>query len=777
LQRLGGLIVLTMIAAALAAAGVEAQPTLKDENTMVWEGRDCRPLDEEGVYWYETQGVGDTPMPVPRLNAAQIIERFGMHPPVRLRLLDWVDCSKTDHGFKDRGKSRVIEIGGTPYRVTSPDSFDAFWYYLKCQPTPGKPHLVVAQLINDRERYTTVSLTVPEDSVWAAPYAGEEEFTPENQEGHLSITRDIGGNVYTGREYPTDGRPFYYPMIYYPWGQQVRVTVTGNPNAEKDDPANGAAVARLWIFDILDPLSERLPTITPPDNGPERRIGLYMPHAWYLIGHYGVPSRTPEERRVALNAAMDYLRFCGLNTLYYHAINGSDMANVAWYHSQYYDMNQADLFQELLPLARDKGITVVPILAPLNRNKRTDQAGWSDDSLQIDYKGGRTLANPDPLRPEVQDWFINVLVEMAEKCRDYPNVPGIAFRVNGKIGTCYAGSGMEFCGQYNGYSPWDLAQFKQDTGLDVPARAPQAYQWLRDNAWDRWIDWRCQRMHDLWVRARDAVQAVRRDYLLIVQCDLPSEWPGYNIEWVNGTAPRELMRHHGYDPVLFKNEPGILISRGMMINADRFWGWAPPNVNAWAHKAFNYAPGVIECYQTPAGQAVEFYHNYWEEGAGGDNPAAKHPDFEFGDWLRTATGAPLGRYYYEPVTYSIRAANVNTMLFMAWERASIGHEHDLRRFAKAFRALPMVEPRKFEGTVEGDVAEGLSVSWYDDRLGVINDTGESRRITISWKAPRNDNWRLFDLSTDQMIANGKGGQISATLTLDAHDLKTLMVVW
>lgn len=766
---------LTMLAASLPTGCAGAQPKLKDANTLVWQGVEYRPLDEEGVYWCEVEGTEGSPLPTPRLTAAQMVQRFGLHPLVRCRLMDWVDCSKTDHDFKDRGESRVLEIGGTPYRVTQADDFDYFSYYLKCRPTPGKPHLVVVQLINDRERYTTVSLTVPEDSVWAAPYAGEEKFFPKNQEGDLSITRDIGGNVYTGREYPIDGKPFYYHMLYYPWGERVRVTITGNPNAEKKDPANGAAVARLWIFDILDPLSERVPSITPPENGPERRIGLYFPQAWYIIGHFGAPSRTPAMRRVALSACMDYLRFCGLNTVYYHAVNGSDMAGVAWYESKYYGMNQADLFRELLPLARDAGITVVPILTPLNRNDRTNKAGWSDDSLQMDYKGERSHAHPDPLRPEVQEWMIGVLVEMAEKCRDYPNVPGIAFRVNGKLGTCFAGSGTEFCGQHNGYSPWDLAEFKQDTGLDVPPRAPEAYEWLRANAWERWIDWRCRRMRDFWLRARDAIRAVRRDYLLIVQCDLPSEWPGCNIEWVNGTPPRELMRHHGYDPVLFRDEPGILISRGMMINSDRFFSWAPPGVNRWAHKAFNYAPGVIECYQTPAGQAVELYHNYWEEGGAGENDTP-HPDFEFGHWLRTATGAPLGRYYFEPATYSIRAANVHTMLFMAWERASVGHEHDLRRFAKAYRALPVVEPREFEGKVEGD-AEGVWVRWFEDRLCVLNDSGQSRRVTVSWPAPRDGNWRLFDLSTDQVIARGKGGEISASLTLDGHDLKTLMVVW
>jgi hypothetical protein len=105
---------------------------------------------------------------------------------------------------------------------------------------------------------------------------------------------------------------------------------------------------------------------------------------------------------------------------------------------------------------------------------------------------------------------------------------------------------------------------------------------------------------------------------------------------------RELFRDHGYDPNLYTGEQGISIQRGMMVASDRyFYHYGPPiGMNPWAHKAFNYAPGVAESYTTKEPNSVEFYQNYWEE-----DP---HPDNQYGATMRTATPVAAKNYYYEP---------------------------------------------------------------------------------------------------------------------------------
>ncbi len=608
------------------------------------------PIDDEGVYWVEADSLQGVAAPI------SSYARRMPHDAVPCRLVDFVDCSQTDHEFVDDSKSHVVTLAGRPFRLTdSGVELSWFSYQLATRPRPGRPHLLVAELINDRERYTTVTVSVPKGLPWAAPYTGEESFQPDCMEPD-GYHPDVGACVYTGREYPTDGRPFNFCMLVYPKAAALKVTISHRGNEQWHDELNGAAVSRLWLFEIPgrlprlrgdepeeaadDAVSHPQQTLTPSlsrrerglvtspprrgrpagtgegarGSGEKRRVGLYFPHPWYLCAHFGVPSRTRAQRLQSLRSAVEYLRFCGVNLLQFHVINGSDTASRAWYDSELYRPLQGNLLEELLPLCEEADIEVRPIVAPIftdlkgaaTHSDEPSERGFTRLSLQVPHTGeafssGMGKPAPDPLRPEVGDWLIKCLTEIAARCRPFRCVRMIGLRVNGKIGLCYTGASEEFCGQHSGYSGWDIAQFEQDTGLTVsPAEGQTAYDWLQANAWEEWLQWRCVRMCGLWLRARDALQEVRPDLKLLVACDLPSEVPGYNIEWPAGETPRDLLRHHGYDPALFVDDEGILIQRGMMVNSDRFYtSWGPPfGENVWAHKAYNYADGQQQCFIT-----------------------------------------------------------------------------------------------------------------------------------------------------------------------------------
>lgn len=705
-----------------------------------------RALDSTGTYWCRAdEAGGELPTPRPAVSPA----RFDPAEAVRCRLVDLIDCRRNDHGFVDDGKSRVWHHGGRWWRLTD-HRRDLSWfsYVLHCRAKPGRPQLLVAELLNDRERYTTLTLTAPEGFVWASPYAGEESFKPANMEGD-GVRQDIGTCVYTGREFPCDGKPFLHSFLFYPKCDRIKLTVSHSGVEEHDDPFNGAAVSRVWVFDVV---SEQLPPALPPgaprSTAGGRRLGLYVPHAWYLYGHYGLPARTRDQRVASLQAFVEYLRFCGVNLLEFHVINGSDTASRAWYEgSKFYRPLQGDLLAELLPLCEAADIQVVPLIAPifppreaLTREK-PDEHGFCRLSFQHDrdgksVSGGMNKPAPDPLRPEVQQWLFGCLREIGDRCKRFRCVPGIGFRVNGKIGLCYLGDKLDHRAQWTGYSPWDLEEFRRDTGIGTPAGAdaPHAYAWLRTHAWNEWLNWRCRRTHAFWLAARDLLRDLRPDWNLVVACDLPSETPGVNVEWPEGTPVRRLLKYHGYDPVLFTAADGIVLQRAMMINSDRFFcKWGPPHgSNPGAHKAFHYESGAAACYRTRAFAAVELYHNYWEE--------APHPDNEFGPTLRTANGAPWGRNVLEPALFSLRAANVRWVTFMGWERATAGSEALLRRFARTWRQLPVGPVSPFSGEVRATPLTPAPVPahagarvWarvFGGVLAVVNETAVAQQVSV-----------------------------------------------
>jgi len=732
-------------------------------DALIYNGEKLYPIDEDGVYYTLWDDTLPYPRPKLRISTKEIVEKYGVHNIVRCRPVDFVDCSTTSHNFIDDGLSRVITLAGEPYRVTwYQGKLSWFAYYLRTRESLDRPHLLVAQLINDQERETTLTLTFAHYSTWAAPYRAEEYYIPRSQEPPQTVYCDVGVGVYTGREIPVDGKPYNFSFLFYPKMKWVKLTVSHHPATLIADDKSGAAVSKVWVFEVLDDLRIKTPPMGElPEN--QRLVGIFLSHPWYFYNHFGMPSRTKAQRIKSLQALVDNLRFSGMNYLEFFIVNGSDIAGCAWYDSKYFESNQGNLLEELLPLTDKAGIKVVPALAVIRvpdpeaggeYTETPDPNGFSIYSMQFEAgkgtaKGLHGTRVPDPLRPEVQEYVLNILKEILDRAADHPSLFGVGFRVNGALGLCYLS-------ERHGYSHWDISEFEKDTGIDVPDNA-DAYRWLRENAWDKWIDWRCKRMRDFWLRARDLVVSYRPDLKLVIKTVLPVN----SGRWADGGDPIEMMKEHGYDPALYVNEEGIIIERSMYISSDRYaTGWSE---KAWAVKDMYYDKRLVPAFQTREGQAVEFYHGYWEE--------VPHPDNEFGDVLRTATTAPFGAYFYEAANYMLAETNSRIQVFFGWERPNLGHEDDLQRYCRAFRALPYTEGRPFTGKVE---ARGkVWVRWFGGRLAVLNREGLPQKVRLYFDKKENIA-SAFDFARFKEVpvaCTPQGCYID--LDLDGFELRTL----
>jgi hypothetical protein len=93
------------------------------------------------------------------------------------------------------------------------------------------------------------------------------------------------------------------------------------------------------------------------------------------------------------------------------------------------------------------------------------------------------------------------------------------------------------------------------------------------------------------------------------------------------------------------------------------------------------------------------------------------------------------------VFYSLREANVRTVTFMGWQRATGGYEYLLRRFAREWAALPLEPERPFEGELVAhpeahpdwpEVHRGARVwaRWYGEVLAVVNETPLPQTVTL-----------------------------------------------
>jgi len=718
----------------LAAAALLATAALGSSDWNIREGfiergvERLRPADDGGIFWVEERTALDAPLPSPRRSAQQLAEAYGLSNVIRCRIVDYVDCSGRDHDFVDDGASRVIELIGDQYRITDYRRMSWFSYYMSTAVRPGRPHLLVAQLPNDAERETTITITHPVgESSWAAPFAGEELYIPESEQPD-GFHPDVGVGVFTGRQIPTDGKPYLFSFLFYPKTSRLKITVSHAPCTMDATVESGGAVARMWVLDVLDPLAEHPPDPPAAVDGDERLVGIYQTHPWFFYAHYGYPSRTRENRVRSLRNLCTLLRFCGMNYLEFNAVNGSDVASCSWFDSEMFEPLEGDLLDELMGITDETGIRVVPGLASLpvpptrGRGELTEEPnewGYSLYSLQRraggDVAQGLWASALDPARPEVRDLLIEALGQIIDRCGDHPSLFGVHFRVNGNIGLCYLGR------EY-GYSDWDVAEFGRDSDIVVPEGA-DPYAWLQANAREEWTDWRCRKTAELWLAARDYVRGAvpgRTDLKLVVKTVLPGEGRGPE-GWAAGRTPLDLLREHGFYPRLFEGEEGIIIEQAHILVADRF------SYNSGAGQVgplrdFYFEPSWYSLFDLGDRRAVEFYHVYWEE--------VPHPDNEYGDVLRTATTAPWRGWYYEAPTFALRQSNADIQALFGWERALLGHESDLRRYTRALRSLPITAPEEFDGTFASD---GLVwVRRFGPMLAVADVSGRDNRCTLDW---------------------------------------------
>ncbi len=722
------------------------------EGQAFWFDGAVRPYDEQG-----------------RALCAELVRSGRIADAVPCRLVDAVDCTGTDHGFREWGRSRVVKLaGGREYRLPGPPEsveetrdvygrerkvLPGFSYRLACRPLP-RAHLLVVESINDIERCLETAL----DAV------GEAETSPlltgtgigQRDLANLHVT-------YTGREYATDNRPFQQVTLFFPKTAAVEVTISSSGKEQEKTETTGAAVARMAVYEVQPELAD-LAVQTKAPGGQERTVSLFYPWVSPLYEQYGSTRANAATRQASVACLMEYLRFMGFNRLEFHPYNFGRSANFA---SRLFPQGgEGDVFEDVLPAAERAGVQVVPRVDSLVfylSGKGAEEYEAMADLYQV-TRSGETMdffgTVPDPLHPVVQELMYDLLREMAEKTRGWGCVPAVGFRANGKFGNLYVGGNRAHPPEESGYSEFDVSEFQKDTGIVVGGTAGDAesrYQWLKENEWDAWIQWRCRRIHDHWRRCLEAVRQADPAKDLMVFTKIPSNDPGEKRDWEK--APVDLLdlhKYHGYDPALYEGEEGIVLSRVVGVDGDRYWP-APWN------KLFFFQPELSGFFRSGELSGVELYYIYWE--------LPSHPK-----GFRVGPGYPVGRAYYEPLTHALRLQNPGHVTFYNWFRGTMGHEQDLREFCRAFRGLPMTEPAPFAGRVlpeEAAADERLWVRQFGDRIAVVNDSSQARRVELS--LPRGYAARgLRDLALDvECDVGGSAGERRVVLELRPWDFRTL----
>jgi hypothetical protein len=724
------------------------------QGILVYDGLEFIPMrDSDGQYVVLYEPDRWPPKAWDRLRCSDTLhdlERYGLTCPiVRLRLADYVDCTQEGHGFHEDGgiggRSRILQLGNDEYRVTAcRKSLPPYFVYSTAFESVNRPHVVACQVPNDRERYLSVN----------------------------PIPAETGsGGVYTGGHYPVDGKSRLQMHLYYPPQDRVEwVFMHAIIDPKVRDglswaPESGAAVANFWTLELLDNPADTRPVVHPP-KGPQRRIGVLEQHATYLFRNYGVQvdARRPttEQRQAAFAAWLDYLRMtgCDLPDLQWLGVDWMIVGynDRVGYESELfspYRKTNENLPVELLPAVRARAMVSYPSLASFNINDdERAKFGLTDEDILINREGDTARlfgqSRLDPTSDRVKDLFVRIVDELAGKVSADPAVPGISISIDGFF----------TLNDELGYGPHTLRRYRDRTRTEVPARtAAEAHTWIHSDPQrlERWQTWRCAEMHTLLTRLRDTLRKHRPDWVLKVK--LMNKRTMQLLRTTDDES-LQLLLGQGINPKLYANEPGICFV--VRLNYES----KPKNREGTA--GFNFTHGVADV-PTRHGTGLHQWTGYWEQ-AGVFTCLSR---YSIG-WLASANLVPPGRHILETATYHLRVGNIRELQYQTWERGIGGWEHLMRRFAAAFRSLPVAEPRRFEGAVEvssGPTAdETLWVAWYADRLAVLNDHPAPRCIRLRLPESLTGQGKIMELSRSRTLDVRDGW---ATLELAAFDLLVL----
>ena len=692
--------------------------------------------------------------------------------------------------FRAVGPVAVKRLGSVPYLEAGARAGDRF---------------AVKFNIDTNTPLWVFEIDYPDDGVRTADLIIQKSKIP-----HGDYTMQVG--YATGDEYPNTGRILTHRVLY--WASDPDVTLVAM-TARRDAPAaisavrvyrvKGAALpvaeiheprplpppggfTRLWndmqVFDRdnLDKVQTRMAKVG-KKPGWTRTVALYFEDP--AIGYdFAVPKTNgfdPEELNVLIDRTAALMKFTGENLLAYPG---------AWYHGligeKYNPRHHAPDFLSAWYAKFDhEGLQIMPTVNPNTMpvpEGLVTRASMSDGSLHSSVIaihdtgkpnwGGwhNTPPNFNFHHPKVRKHISGMIDSLVDQGISHPSFKGVCMHMTRH---CY----LWFGDEQSGYNDYTVEAFAKAKGLKLPpglrkeALRGKAYaEWLRKNAWEDWLQWRCDVVTDFYVNEAKKLAQRRSDLKLWLNYMVPA-----NILHDDFTKPDFMTmawKGAGLDPVRLSREAPNLILGQTMVPADYRWRGADrfPTPEARAHqRVLDTLPGFYANLRDANYPLIHQHDRYWESpigatgGTGGKNSLTC-------DWLkecawRVSTVNPSGvhalRHFVEP----LRHGDVLGVSKGGFLIGTYGMEAELVPFFQAFRALPAVVMTDIPspGNVRVRHCMFNDQSWFY----VVNT--ESRPAAVTLEVPE----KTRNLVTGETHGGGLfGGSTTLKLNLRPYEMRS-----
>lgn len=486
-------------------------------------------------------------------------------------LVQEIDCTVDEPDYAS-GKTEVVHASLGAYRETGPKgrtgyNLNADWFaYTITVPTLHEPYLAEIEYPDNDERVAIISMIdrLPN------PYAPTLGYA-------------------SGGIYSLSGKMLKQNLYFYPREKDMRLFIQTWQTGPK------AAMGKVRIYR----LSSMPKAMDLPNRG--RYFGGYQEENIRFTSYYGGVPKDGNTWRNYFNAACRYAqnqRHIGGN-FWQQTIGNYQQA--LWPQKTIFGYGVVDstgwelqggpilpVHPEPLDMVRMQllvcekfGLNFLgELLLPPNRNfkkhmdKQFGGKGTLDDNgphkpwLLYSNKGehfdnsnsGKGYWNP--LYPGVQDWTASVIEEIAQRYKDSPAFNGVAIRL---AAWCFS-SWQCFPSIEFGYEDFTIALFEKETRIKIPVsptdpkRCEKRYEWLMANAYEQWVDWRCQKIYAYHSRLVKIMTDARPDLKLYLHILGPDFSRGYEYaDELRNKTWEQMIRGSGIDVDLYNANPALVL--------------------------------------------------------------------------------------------------------------------------------------------------------------------------------------------------------------------------
>ena len=422
-------------------------------------------------------------------------------------LVQEIDSVKTEPDYA-KGPSKIVTSKAGTFRESSRssgwDKNPPEWFAYKFA-------------VPEPEALYKFEFVYPDDSARASHFAVRQD------QKHTGYAKVLGVN--TGGEFRNSGRMLTGVLYTWIYGEGGRIVIIPGGNKMP------AAVSKIRISKVKGN------TLAPLSHAKEetRRLQYFYEEAASVVGMetgQRFENQGKDDPELMLHA---FDRYCA-QTAFMGATEHLFAAEVyggGFWPSRYEPCRwtrpfRADNVAKLLLTAEKYGQNCVFDFhaSPMDFHPAEGEL-YKPENRQVSASGSSSAWNDlkfliNPIHPDTAKWRNGMLADFANRYKDYPNFKGVRIRNMGWQDNGWA----RFHGLDWGYDDYTVGRFEAETGIKVPVDAADKGKYGKRSAFllgqkkKEWMEWRAQKVTELYLQARDTIRKIRPD--LELYCNLDS---------------------------------------------------------------------------------------------------------------------------------------------------------------------------------------------------------------------------------------------------------------